>query len=516
MNRYIIVLFAAFYFCGTALSQVTAPSILGAKVQVHEFEYRSDSVTLSFEFNFDELQIGVNESVIFRPVIHKESKSFELPTVVVKRRGGAKAYDRATVLGNRKSVEQYEMLYGDPYQVVEYYGSTKQSSVPYSVSLPYDIWMFESELSIDCVTYGCCNSEDSGLLIPSDNMLKINIPLVEIFEVDPQVELIKPEKVAVKRRDIQYSSALIFKVNSTYIDPSLAGNSSELESIDQMMQSVLSDPDYTITGVNITGFASPEGSLAANMKLSQGRASALESLMTRKYKTIGSGLYNVKFGGENWDKLYELVSQSDDSWKDRVLSLIDGVSIEDGRESKLMALDGGVVYKYLLKNVFPSTRLVVVDVEYNIDAYDLDRIAELIDLKPENLSLEEMYRLSETYGVGDPEFEQIFLTAARIYPFDEVALNNALVAEIKRGDISSIEELVGRVNPQTQLAELANSMGAYYLLAEDYQMAQYMLERALDLGSSRAQANLDQLSAKLDNLRDVKENEDFRARIYGR
>lgn len=516
MKRYITILIAAISLSTMATAQNGSNSIVGARVDVKSFVYEQDSVTIDLEYNFDQLEIGVNESAIFSPNIFKGENSLTLPSVVARRRGGARSQSRAEVLGNKKSVEKYDNLYGEPYQVVEYYGSEKITKVPYSVTIPYESWMVDSKLYVDCSTYGCCSISDQGALQPKDNQLFVAVPEIEQYEIKTQVELIKPEKVAVKRRDIQYSSALVFRVNSTYIDPNLEGNRSELASIDEMMQSVISDEDYTVTKVNIIGYASPEGSLAANMRLSEGRATSLEVLLKQKYRTINPRLYSVLFGGENWEKLHEIVSDSHISHKAEILNLIDNVPIEEGRETKLMALNGGETYRYLLKNIFPLTRLVVIDVEYNIDAYDLDRIGELIDTKPQNLSLEEMYRLSENYAVHDKEFENIFLTAARIYPDDEVALNNALVTGIRRGDISRIGHLAERVDKQTELAELANSLGVYYMLAEEYQTAEKMLQRAVDLGSRRAQGNMEQLKAKLENIEQIEANEALKAKIYGR
>ncbi len=515
MKRYITILLAVAAACGVATAQNVAPSKIGAKVDLFELEYHADSVRINLEFNLDALKIGVNESAVFTPMMFRGESNLELPTVVVRRRGGARSYERAMVLGNEKSIETYREWYGTPYKLVEFYGPQKQHSVEYSLTIPYEAWMVDSELTIDCATCGCCNIEDDGVITPNDNSLLIEIPEVAPYEVNPSVELVKPEKVAVKRRDIAYSAALIFKVNSTYIDRNLESNSEELGSIDEMMQPVISDSDYTITKVNIIGYASPEGSLAANMRLSEGRAGALESLMKRQYRTIKPSLYSVKFGGENWDKLAEIVEQSDLEERDDILDIIENISIEDGREHMLMMLNGGRTYKYLNKNIFPATRLVVVDVEYNVDAYDLDRIGELIDTKPQNLSLEEMYRLSETYEVEDEEFEKIFLTAVKIHPDDEVAQNNALVTEIRRGNIAAVEELVSTVNRDTQLAELANSLGVYYMMLGDYEASQSMLQRAIELECPRAEANMMELKTKLANLQQIEESEAFRAKIYG-
>lgn len=512
MKRYIILIVAIAALSASA----TAQNRLGAEVEVQEFEYQADSVKINIEFNLENLRVDANKSAVFAPTIFKGDDKLELPTLVVRRRGGARSYDRAITLDNTKSIESYDDWYGTPYQIIEHYGTEKQERVQYSLSIPYQKWMVESQLYVGCSTCGCCSTDDNGVLTPEDNTLLIDIPIVESYHVSPLVELIKPEKVAIKRRDVAYMSTLIFKVNSTYIDPNLEGNRTELESIDEMMQSVISDSDYTITKVNITGFASPEGSYESNMELSKGRAAALERLIESKYKrVIKPELYSVSYGGENWDKLYELVSSSDIADRDAVLDIIKNTTVEEGRETKLMRYNGGATYKHLLKHLFPATRLVVVDVEFNIDAYDMDRIIELIDTKPQNLSLEEMYRLSESYNVDDAEFEKVFLTAAKIYPDDEVAQNNALATEIRQGNITAVSQVAERVDRDTQVAELANSLGAYLMLSGDYDSAKIMLERAIQLGSIRAEENMAQLTNKVENLNQIKVSEDFRLKIYG-
>lgn len=513
-----MILIAVVSLSGSVMAQSPAQEVKGATLKLQSLEYLCDSVHLNLEFDLQGLDIGANHSVVFTPRLYKGENEISLPTLVVKSRGGARAYNRAVALDNKASLAQYEDFYGTPYSVVEFYGSgKKEKTFGYSLSIPYETWMVDSQLGVDYEEYGCCNIKGSDVILPSDNTLVIEIPEVNVegYDAIAQVELIKPEKVAVKRRDIAYSSALTFKVNSTVIEPFLENNQAELNSIDEMMQSVISDSDYTITKVNITGYASPEGSLESNMRLSEGRAKALETLMKKKYSTIAPRLYSVKFGGENWARLAELVEEMEIADKQEILRIIRDIPIEKGREKVLMDLNGGQPYRYLLRNVFPATRLVVVDVEYNIDAYDIERIKELITSKPQNLSLEEMYRLSEMYEVGDSEFESIFLTAASVYPEDYVALHNALVVEIRLGAMERVGALAEGLDHNTDSGEINNTLGAYYMMLGDYTTARELLSRAEQQGSSRATSNLKILETRIDIERKQEENEKLKAKIYG-
>lgn len=510
MKKYILLLSSLLLICQSLEAQ-------DINAVVNSFEYRSDSVYLDLTLDISDIDLSSNKSVVYSPTIHNnKGNAIVLPTVVIRGRNSARQYNRYVALNNSKKIKEYEALYQTPYIIVDQYGTTAQSSVDYKTTVPYQVWMAESQLTLDAQSCGCCSIYDEPSITPSNNLLVIeDISPVEELVIVPRASFIRPEPVAVKRRDIEYSSALIFSVGSSQIRPELGNNLSELSSINGMMESVLSDDDFTVTAVNITGYASPEGSLKSNQLLSERRAKALEDILVAKYD-ISKSLYQVNFGGENWDGLIPMIKGSDLDDRDEIVSLIENVSIEDDREGKVMRLNGGSSYRYMLKNFFPSVRLVVINVEYNVDAYDLDRIKELIDVKPENLSLEEMYRLSETYeDINSPEVAKIFAIAQKQYPDDEVAIHNALVSEILSSDLEAASEYVDRISPSDRLAEISNTLGAYYMLSGDYDKAEQLLERAVSQGSENGEYNLSQLRAKIENIKAIEQNNLLRNKIYG-
>ncbi len=520
MKKYIVLLISMLALSGGAAAQSVGGDLLGAKSEVRNFEYRADSVFVDMVLDLSDVDFSSKQSVVFEPFMCKGDQRLDMPSVVVRGRNSARSYMRSVALNNDDKVEAYESFYAEPYMVIDNYGDEADEFeasgrvVDYHFAVPYETWMVDSEVYLSCSTHSCCDVSDNGVCAPDDNQLSIAMLSVEEFTPSPKVSLIKPEPVAIKRRDIEYSSKLIFRVNSSYIDPKLENNEEELNSIRSMMESVISDSDYTVTAVNIAGYASPEGTLQSNQLLSERRAKALETILKRDYE-LNHNLYNVEFGGENWDGLIPIIEQGDMEEKEDVLDIIRNVSIMDGRESKIMALKWGAPYRYMLKNYFPAVRLVVVEVEYNVDAYDLERIAELIDVKPENLSLEEIYRLSETYDVDSDEFTDLFLTAVKVYPNDQVALHNALVTDLTIGDVDAASLYATRIDESTSHGSIANALGAYYLMEGDYPKAQMLLEKAKSLGSSEADYNLGQLDLKLQNIDDIKASEELNRKIYG-
>ena len=68
-------------------------------------------------------------------------------------------------------------------------------------------------------------------------------------------------------------------------------------------------------------------------------------------------------------------------------------------------------------------------------------------MRPQNLSLNEMYLVANTYSNGSREFINVFETAVRLFPEDDVAKLNAAIAALSRGDVEISMDLDSQVHP---------------------------------------------------------------------
>ncbi len=142
-----------------------------------------------------------------------------------------------------------------------------------------------------------------------------------------------------------------------------------------MIDELKSDPNVKVNRLDIIGYASPEGTLAANKRLSEGRAMALRDYLAYRYD-FPRNQYYIVFGGENWDGLEKALETIEFEYKDEVLDIIRNIPIEKGRETKLMQLHGGTPYRYLLKYIFPSLRVAIkVNYERGISAEEAKRLS---------------------------------------------------------------------------------------------------------------------------------------------
>ncbi len=160
---------------------------------------------------------------------------------------------------------------------------------------------------------------------------------------------------------------------------------------------------------------------------------ALRDYLASRYD-FSRNQYYIIFGGENWDGLVKALDTIDFEYKDEALNIINDIPVEKVGKLRLDAASWGVPYRYMLKYIFPSLRVAICKVNYEIKNFNLDEAKEIIKTRPQNLSLNEMFMVANSYPKGSQEFIDVFETAVRMYPKDEIASINAATAALSRND----------------------------------------------------------------------------------
>ncbi len=294
---------------------------------------------------------------------------------------------------------------------------------------------------------------------PVQNPEPVYIPPVVVKEPEPAkpvvayvpqfaVSFITPEVETVKQRSEAGKAYLDFVVGRSEIVPSFKNNAVELDKIHALIRQVQNDPDATITGITITGYASPEGTYESNMTLSQHRANALKEHIRSMYG-FSHGLFRVEGRGEDWKTLDVLVEQSGMADKYRILEIIRGTDIFDGREKKLMDLSGGNPYRQMKVELFPQLRRSDYELHYTVLPFTVEKGKAVFKTKPSSLSLNEMFLIADTYEPGSTAFNEVFETAARIFPASDVANINAAANALNRKDAVSAAQYLQKVKGHT-------------------------------------------------------------------
>lgn len=300
------------------------------------------------------------------------------------------------------------------------------------------------------------------------------------------ISYITPEAEAVKKRSEEGKAYLDFAVGKSEIVSSLGNNARELQKIHDLITEVKNDPDATITGITIAGYASPEGTYQSNMILSEKRASALKNHIKTMYG-FPENFFIASGKGEDWSTLDTLVAQSFVNEKYSVLEIIRTTDLFDGREKKLMNLAGGNTYRQLLKEMFPQLRRSEYSLRYTVAPFTVEKGKEVFQTKPSSLSLIEMFLIAKTYEPGSDAFNEVFETAARMFPHDDTANLNAAAAALERSDAVSAGHYLSKVSKPN--ADYYNSSGILHSLQGEYRKAATEFGRATNLGSEQSAGN---------------------------
>lgn len=354
----------------------------------------------------------------------------------------------------------------------------------YTASIPYEKWMNRSSLSIALDLCGCgWNNLDSSRMDVTD--VVINTPADYV----PVLAYMVPAKEEVKVRCKSGAAFLDFPVNRVEIYPGYRNNPRELAGIQATIDSVRNDPYATITNVAVRGYASPEGTYKRNTYLAKYRTKALIQYVRNLYH-FRDAVFSESFEPEDWKGLEERVENSVMEYRDEILTVIRDKEITDPdvRDRRLKELHGGKPYRYLLDTFYPALRRSEYVVAYHIRPFNAEEAKPFLYTDPMKLSLEEMYRIAETYERGSKEFCDVFDIAVRMYPHDVVANLNAANAALMHRDTESARKYLDNVPPcgEKLLAE-----GALAFYEGNRDTAVKCFEEAKTAGMSEADINLE-------------------------
>lgn len=456
-------------------------------------EQQGDSVYIKLNFDISGVNVDSRKSISLIPALVAKDKYFNFPEVMIKGRENYNVYHREMSLMSKRQKSVYETK--APYAVLKGFKSGNSRKLDYSWVAKYEPWMADATLDIYEDLCGCGNPPRRMGVSQLAGFKKLS----EAVEITPYLAYIKPAVEEIKRREITGEAYLDFVVNQWQIRPDYMNNPAELRKITDLVQKLKSDPDIKVKAINVAGYASPEGKIANNRELSERRAISLVEFLSVKFDYPRS-IYSVTFGGENWAGLKQRVEASDMAYRQQVLDIIESVPEEinyvtnTSRKKTLMDLASGVPYRYMLKEFFPSLRKAVCRIDFEVKSFNVEQAKEVVKSSPQNLSLNEMFLVANSYEKGSPEFVDLFEIAVKLFPDDTTANLNAASAALERKDGISAEKYLTKIEGRTSVPEYYNAMGVLFMLKGESDKAENYFHKAIDMGLKEAELNLEKVA----------------------
>lgn len=155
-----------------------------------------------------------------------------------------------------------------------------------------------------------------------------------------------------------------FRVGSSLLDPKFGNNEANLNDVIQFLNEVRNDTTIELTQVTFCGSASPEGGNKLNRNLAKRRCANMEQYVRQRIQ-LPDEVVKRQDWSDVWQKLAIYVENSDMPNKKEVLhELLETPeytynkygALVDSRKKRLMDMNYGRTWNYMLDKFFPSVR----------------------------------------------------------------------------------------------------------------------------------------------------------------
>ena len=442
-------------------------------VSIENFNMNREGKYLTVEINLDlnKLNVDANRAVLLTPRLVNGTDSLDLPSVGIYGRRRYYYYVRngiGSISGENETV---------------YRAAGKPDSVAYNNLAEYEDWMDGATLKFHRSDWGCCHE----ILAEYEGIVGRHR---EAFF--PELVFVQPKAEVMKSRSLSGSAYIDFPVDQTVIYPDYRRNTVELGKIQATIDSVRNDKDITVTSVWLKGFASPESPYKHNTDLAIGRTAALKKHIGQLYH-FADNIIQTDYEPEDWAGLRRYVEQSNIDHRTEILVMIDSDMEPDAKEAKIKRTYPEE-YRFMLQNFYPALRHTDYRIDYNIRTFsEADEIRRIMAEQPQKLSLNEFYLVAGKYEPGTDEFTEVFNTAVRMFPNDEIANLNAANAAIRRDDFGTARRYLDKAGDS---AEAVYARGALAVREGYIDTARRYLSKAKEMGLEKAALTLKELDER--------------------
>lgn len=466
-TRIILACLVGVATCYTAKAQTVASGAV--TIDNVQTNVENKRVDVAFRLNLNNLKLKAEQQLILTPLLAADGDTTALQPIIINGRSQQIRMQRAGKLDAKNTKGE------QPIVVLRKNGTEQSISYRQSVERirPVEADQLQVLAAQDLCGCGDIKNQDRTLITTIDNLSAWM----------PALAFVKPAAEARKQRAEKGEAYLSFRVNKTDIVVDLFDNPRELAKIMKTIDVVREDKNVEITGINIHGFASPDGPYANNERLARERAASLKNYVANIYPI--NALFSSNSTPEDWDGFRRKVQQSNLANKEEIIKISNSSLAPDDKDKRIRQLYPHD-YAVIMSDIYPRLRHSDYTVSYTVRPFSVEEAKQILKTRPQQLSLQEMFLVAQTMEPGSTEFNEVFDIAVRMFPDDPTANLNAACADLQRRDIASAEKHLQKADNS---AAALNARGALAVMKKDYQLARQLFADAVAAGSEDAKAN---------------------------
>ncbi|MDA9897977.1 hypothetical protein N9D69_00210 [Flavobacteriales bacterium] len=232
---------------------------------------------------------------------------------------------------------------------------------------------------------------------------------------------------------------------------------------------------YETKNIEISSYASPEGSLDINDKVSDNRANSTFSYAKRLMKNLkvngakNNDLYIQSSKGEDWAGFNSLVNSSEMKDKSKVLNIVRNQKDPQKREESIR--DMAEIYDAIEDDVLPKLRKATITLRAFEPKKTDEEIATLVISDPSQLDIKEMLYAASL--INDKSIKKtVYNTVSKRFPNDYRAYNNMAGIYLQEKNINKAKDMLGKASKYNSNApEIKENQGIIAAIEGQYDNA---------------------------------------------
>lgn len=267
----------------------------------------------------------------------------------------------------------------------------------------------------------------------------------------------------------QYAIAQTQQAQIKYLVNQANVRTSELKSVSvqdfvKVLREIKNDQKgFQLDNIEISAYASPEGSLKFNTQLAEKRQNSSAKFLQGELKNMELDAdISTKYTAEDWEGFQELLMASNLQDKEVILRVLSMYEDPEEREVQIRNLSAG--FEELTTEILPELRRARLTVNYNLIGRSDDEIQAQYKSNAKALSVEELL-YAATLTEETAEKKDIYTTTTNVYPEDYRAYNNLGAISIAEGNLEAAKNYLKQAASKKDCAEV-NANRALVALAE--------------------------------------------------
>lgn len=269
----------------------------------------------------------------------------------------------------------------------------------------------------------------------------------------------------------KYDADIHFLINQANVRANQTATT-EMGRLSEKMIATQGDSTLQLAEVNISSYASPEGSLDFNTKLAEKREQTTQAFLKdrmKKDKVTEFGELTANFTPEDWEGFQKLVAASNIQDKELILSVLSMYKDPEQREQEIRNLSS--IFDQLADQILPQLRKSRITASINVIGKSDDEIRNLLANDPSKLNVEEILYAANLCDNNSDKMAA-YKKAVNQYPDDYRVYNDLGLTQYVAGDYAAAQKSfaqAARLNPAA--AEPQMNQGLISLVNKDYRAA---------------------------------------------